>query len=110
MHPAAAAAAAAAGAYQRNSGMMQRDAVLGLHPEILGRYPPELTHHVCVLFRCIVAVRILSWTFLQLQRQMLMDRERFSHSGAGGPMLGPHPSFLAQQEEYLRYINSLPQK
>jgi len=36
----------------------------------------------------------------QLQRQIMMDRERFPHPGA-------HPSFLAQQEEYLRYMNMI---
>jgi len=40
--------AAAAGAYQRQPTLIPpRDAVLGLHPELLGRpYPPELAHHV----------------------------------------------------------------
>lgn len=44
-----------------------------------------------------------------LQRQMMMDRERFPHPGGapGGPGFGPHPSFLAQQEEYLRYMNMM---
>jgi len=38
---------AAAGAYQRNPGLIPpRDAVLSLHPEMRGIYPPELAHHV----------------------------------------------------------------
>jgi len=39
----------AAGAYQRQPTLIPpRDAVLGLHPELMGRpYPPELAHHVC---------------------------------------------------------------
>jgi hypothetical protein len=40
----------AAGAYQRQPTLIPpRDAVLGLHPELLGRpYPPELAHHVSI--------------------------------------------------------------
>lgn len=44
----------AAGAYQRNSGLIPpRDAVLSLHPDMLGRYPPELAHHVSLKFSMV---------------------------------------------------------
>ncbi|XP_021950630.1 arginine-glutamic acid dipeptide repeats protein isoform X2 [Folsomia candida] len=77
-------AAAAAGAYQRQPTLIPprvNDAVLGVHPDhLLGRpYPPELAHHISA--------------HEQLQRQIMMDRDRFPHPG--------HPGFLAQ-EEYLR--------
>lgn len=116
-----------AGAYQRNPGMIpQRDAVLSLHPDILGRpYPPDLAHHVssrnasgpvalAIHNLIFVPISVSPFQFTsaheQIQRQMLMDRERFPHPGAGGPNMGPHPSFLAQQEEYLRYLNNFSQK
>ncbi|CAG7835910.1 unnamed protein product [Allacma fusca] len=78
------------GAYQRTPTLIPPREALGLHPDILGRpYPPDLAHHLNA--------------HEQLQRQLLLDRERsFPQHSGGPPGLGPHPSFLAQQEEYLR--------
>jgi len=40
-------AVAVSSAYQRQPMLPPRDAMLGLHPDILSRqYPPELAHHV----------------------------------------------------------------
>ncbi|XP_014615224.1 PREDICTED: arginine-glutamic acid dipeptide repeats protein isoform X5 [Polistes canadensis] len=67
---------AAAGSNYPRPGLMPRDPALGLHPaELLGRpYADMAVHHE------------------QLQRQFMMERERFP----------PHASIVAHHEEYLR--------
>uniref|UniRef100_T1JDF5 Arginine-glutamic acid dipeptide repeats protein n=1 Tax=Strigamia maritima TaxID=126957 RepID=T1JDF5_STRMM len=89
-HQAAAAAAAAGshllppGAFPR-PGMLPRDAGL-IHPALLGRpYDEPLAHQLAA--------------HEQLQRHLLMERERFPHPGAQ-----LHPTLMAQHEEYLRYL------
>jgi len=57
-------------------------------------------HHHCPEFHVTTDNGLLCWQLTaqaaaheQLQRQMLLERERFPH---------PHPSLVAQHEEYLR--------
>jgi len=79
------------GVYQRGHGLIPTRDAMALHPDLLGRpYPPELAHHINA--------------HEQLQRHILLDRERQyqGHPSAPPPGLQHHPTFLAQQEEYLR--------
>lgn len=80
--------ASATAGYPRPSLLPPREATLGLHhpSDILGRggpgYADQLAHQLSQ-----------AAAHEQLQRQMLLERERFPH---------PHPSLVAQHEEYLR--------
>ncbi|XP_046421648.1 arginine-glutamic acid dipeptide repeats protein-like isoform X5 [Neodiprion fabricii] len=69
---------AAAGANYPRPGLMSRDPSLGLHPaDLLGRPYAEMAVHQ-----------------EQLQRHLMMERERYPH----------HPSFVAHHEDYLRFV------
>nr|CAD7598566.1 unnamed protein product [Timema genevievae] len=72
-----------ASGYPRPSILPPREATLGLHPsELLGRGPSydQLAHQLST-----------QAAHEQLQRQMLLEGQRF-----------PHPSLVAQHEEYIR--------
>ncbi|KAG8225083.1 hypothetical protein J437_LFUL000062 [Ladona fulva] len=91
---AAAAVSAAASGYPRPSMIPPpRDptaAAMGLHhpTDLLGR-PYELAHQLSAQ----------AVAHEQLQRQMMLERERFPPHPSAPPL---HPSLLAQHEEYLR--------
>lgn len=75
---------AVAGANYPRPGMMSRDPGMGLHPaELLGRpYADIAAHHE------------------QLQRHLMMERERFPQ----------HASLVAHHEEYLRFVTQQQQQ